>query len=61
MEEDKFWLILWSVIVTGTVVLVSLGIISHYNSWNKAMQLGYQECSVLGHQAVRWQKDCYAN
>ena len=54
--ENTFWLSLWTVIVIGLVVIVTVSVNTYTTRTLRAFEAGYRETTVQGTSQLVWTK-----
>lgn len=56
MDDNKFWILLWSAIITGVaVMIITCTHITNIHYENMA-GLGYEKQAVVGYSSPQWRK-----
>jgi hypothetical protein len=60
MNNEKFWLTLWSIVTTGVLGLAAIIIAYNYEQDKMMVEAGLQECHYThsGFTRTVWQRDC---
>ena len=57
MSEEKFWLYVWSLITSTTIVIVFTACLFNYLGQRDLLKAGFNRKVVPGYSAAIWTKD----
>lgn len=56
MSDNTYWVVIWAMVISALVALVTVGVVTSVRHDEKMAALGYQETLVPGSCSPIWQK-----